>query len=123
MDALLTSLALFIFVKYPREALLCRLVQFLAVLGINGGMGRLRTAKNYLFMLAGIVYCVRVLGLKTLLLARGRNRQTKANCDNFIDMRKKYLADSSFSLISKIINLLAIGKHIRLNIGNSSNAY
>jgi hypothetical protein len=98
-------------------------VQFLAVLGINRGIGRLCMAKNYLFMLAGIVYCMQVLSLKTLLPARGRNRQTKANCNNFIDMRKKYLADSSFSLISKIINLLAIGKHIRLNTGNSSNAY
>jgi hypothetical protein len=98
-------------------------VQFLAVLGINRGIGCLRTAKNYLFMLAGIVYCVQVLSLETLLPVRGRDGQTKADCNNFIDICKKYLADSSFSLISKIINLLAIGKHIRLNAGNSGNAY
>jgi hypothetical protein len=86
-------------------------------------MGRLRTAKNYLFMLAGMVYCVRVLSLETLLPARGRNRQTKADRNNFIDMRKKYLADGSFSPMSEMINLLAMGKHIGLNAGNSSNAY
>jgi hypothetical protein len=123
MDALLTSLALFIFVKYPREALSCGLVQFLTMLGIDRGMGRLRTAKNYLFMLAGMVYCVRVLGLETLLPARGRDGQTEANYNNFMDMRKKYLADGSFSPISKMINLLAIGKHIGLNAGNSGNTY
>jgi hypothetical protein len=38
-------------------------------------------------------------------------------------MREKYLADGLFSLISKIINLLAMGKYIRLNAGNSGNAY
>jgi hypothetical protein len=38
-------------------------------------------------------------------------------------MREKYLANSLFSLISKIINLLAIEKYIRLNASNSSNAY
>jgi hypothetical protein len=38
-------------------------------------------------------------------------------------MREKYLVDRLFSLISKIINLLVIGKYIRLNAGNSSNAY
>jgi hypothetical protein len=38
-------------------------------------------------------------------------------------MREKYLADGLFSPISEMINLLAIGKHIRLNAGNSSNVY
>jgi hypothetical protein len=83
----------------------------------------LRTVKNYSFILAGVVYCVRVLSIKKLLLAGGRDNQTKADCEHFIKMREKYLADGLFSLISKIINLLAIGKHIRLNTGNSSNAY
>jgi hypothetical protein len=59
--------------QYLREPLLCRFVQFLAILGINGEMGRLRTAKNYSFMLAGVVYCVRVLGIEKLLLAGGRD--------------------------------------------------
>jgi hypothetical protein len=114
MEALLPSLASFIFVKYPREALSCRLVQFLTVIGIDGDMGRLHTAKNYSFMLAGLVYCMQVLGLETLLPADGRDRQTKANHNNFVDMRKKYLADGSLSPISEMINLLAMGKYIGL---------
>jgi hypothetical protein len=123
MDALLASLALFIFMQYLREPLSCRFVQFLAILGINREIGRLRTAKNYSFMLAGVVYCVRVLSIEKLLLARGRDDQTEADRKHFIKMREKYLADGSFSPMSKIINLLAIGKHIRLNAGNSGNAY
>jgi hypothetical protein len=123
IDALLASLASFIFMQYLREPLSCRFVQFLAILGINGEIGRLRTAKNYSFMLAGVVYCVRVLGIEKLLPAGGRDDQTEADREHFMKMREKYLADGSFSPISKIINLLAIGKHIRLNAGNSSNAY
>jgi hypothetical protein len=48
-------------------------VQFLAVLGIDGEIGRLRTAKNYSFMLAGMVYGVRVLGIEKLLPVDRRN--------------------------------------------------
>jgi hypothetical protein len=73
IDALLASLALFIFIQYLRELLLCRFVQFLAILGINREIGRLRTVKNYSFILAGVVYCVQVLSIKKLLLAEGRN--------------------------------------------------
>jgi hypothetical protein len=123
IDALLASLASFIFIQYPREPLSCRFVQFLAILGIDGEIGRLRTAKNYSFMLAGVVYYVRVLSIEKLLPAGGRDNQTEADRKHFMKMREKYLADRSFSPISKIINLLAIGKHIRLNAGNSSNAY
>jgi hypothetical protein len=123
IDALLASVASFIFVQYPREPLSCRFVQFLAVLGIDGEMGRLRTAKNYSFMLAGVVYCVRVLGIEKLLPAESRDEQTEADRDNFIKMRENFLADGLFSPISKMINMLAIGKHISLNAGNSGNAY
>jgi hypothetical protein len=123
IDTLLALLALFIFMQYLREPLLCRFMQFLAILGINREIGRLRIVKNYLFILAGVVYYIQVLGIKKLLLVRGRNNQTKADRKNFIKMRKKYLVDRLFSPISKIINLLVIGKHIRLNAGNSSNIY
>jgi hypothetical protein len=123
MDTLLVSLASFIFVQYLREPLSCRLVQFLAILGIDGEIGRLRTAKNYSFMLAGIVYGVRVLSIEKLLPADRRDEQTEADREYFIKMQESYLADGLFSPISEIINLLAIDKHIRLNTGNSGNAY
>ena len=61
---------------YNNILLSCRLIQFLTVLGINLDIGCLRTAKNYLYMLAGIVYCVRVLGVEKLLLLGQRSEQT-----------------------------------------------
>jgi hypothetical protein len=79
IEALLNLLALFILVTYLRELLLYRLIQFLAVLRINREISCLRTAKNYLFILAGIIYYVRVLRLKKLLLIRQRDEQTENN--------------------------------------------
>jgi hypothetical protein len=38
-------------------------------------------------------------------------------------MRKKYLADGSYSPISEIISLLVYSKHAALNEGNAGNAY
>jgi hypothetical protein len=64
------------FTVYNNVLLSYRLIQFLAVLGINLDIGCLRTAKNYLYMLAGIVYCVRVLGVEKLLLLGQRSEQT-----------------------------------------------
>jgi hypothetical protein len=46
---------------YHPVALSTGLVQFLAVLGIDPDMARLRTAKNYSYMLAGMVYCTQVI--------------------------------------------------------------
>ena len=88
IEALLASLASFIFVKYTKEPLSCGIVQFLAVLSIDGEMGHLRTATNYSFMLAGVVYCMRVLGLEKLLPAYGRYEQTKAHREHFMEMRE-----------------------------------
>jgi hypothetical protein len=72
-DILLDSLNSFILTSYGNVALSSGLIQFLAVLGIDVETKRLRTAKNYSYLLVGIVYCVRVLGVEKLLPAAGRN--------------------------------------------------
>jgi hypothetical protein len=123
MEALLASLSSFIFTVYDDVPLSCGLIQFLAVLGIDLDMGCLRNAKNYLYMLAGMVYCVRVLGVKKLLLLAQRSEQTVKDRERFLSMRHKYMADGTFSPMSKMISLLAYGKHIGLSAGNSGNAY
>jgi hypothetical protein len=38
-------------------------------------------------------------------------------------MRYRYLADGTFTLISKMLSMLAYGKYIRLTAGNLGNAY
>jgi hypothetical protein len=49
-------------------------------------------------MLAGVVYCMRVLSVEKLLPAVERDDQTKEDRDRFLEMRKEYLADGSYSL-------------------------
>jgi len=98
-------------------------VQYLAVLGINTQTNRLRTAKNFSYMLARVVYCVRVLAVEKILPAAERDDQTKADRERFLELRKQYLADSSYSPISIMLSLLAYSKHAALNEGNASNAY
>jgi hypothetical protein len=107
---------------YP-VALSTSLIQFLAVLRINIDTDRLQTAKNYSYMLAGIVYCVQVLALEKLLLRGQRDTQTEQDYNCFLAAQHKHLADSTFSLISKMISMLAYGKYIRLTASNSGNAY
>ena len=98
-------------------------MQYLAVLGINTQTNCLRTAKNFSYMLASVVYCVRVLAAEKILLAAEREDQTEADRERFLAMRRQYLADSSYSLISIMLSLLAYSKHAALNEGNAGNAY
>lgn len=71
--ALLNSLASFILTGYGSDEFLSGLVQYLAVLGIDTQTNRLRTVKNFSYMLAGVVYCVRVLAAEKILPAAERD--------------------------------------------------
>jgi hypothetical protein len=93
------------------------------VLRIDVDTDCLWTAKNYLYMLVGMAYCVQVLALEKLLLGGQRDTQTEQDHDCFLAARHKHLADSTFSLISEMISMLAYGKYIGLIAGNLGNAY
>jgi hypothetical protein len=122
-NALLNSLASFVLTGYSSDEFSSSLVQYLAMLGIDTQTNRLRTAKNFSYMLASVVYCVRVLAAEKILPAAKRNDQTEEDRKRFLAMRRQYLADSSYSPISIMLSLLAYGKHAALNEGNASNAY
>ena len=64
-----------------------------------------------------------MLALEKLLLGGPRNTYTEEDHNSFLVTQYKQLADSTFSLISKIISMLAYSKHIRLIASNLSNAY
>jgi hypothetical protein len=64
-----------------------------------------------------------VLRVEKLLPIVEYNKQTKDKCNSFLEIYKKHLANSLYSLISKIISLLAYSKHAALNKGNASNIY
>jgi hypothetical protein len=93
------------------------------VLGINAEIDRLRTAKNYSYMLASVVYCMQVLGLEKLLLAAQRDKQTNEDRELFLQKKRQYLANSLYSLISEAISLLAYRKFVALTASNLGNAY
>ncbi|KAJ4329600.1 hypothetical protein N0V87_010726, partial [Didymella glomerata] len=122
-EALLASISPFIFTTYHPVVLSTGLIQFLAVLGYDTGTDRLRTAKNYSYILAGMVYCVRVIAVEALLPGSQRSSQSEQDRDRFVEMRQKYLGDGSFSPMSEMISMLAYGKHIGLSAGNSGNAH
>ena len=95
------------------------LLHFLAVLGIDDETGRLRQANDFSYMLAGVVYCMRVLAVEIILPSAERDQQGHEDDKKFRKMRDKYLADGSFSVMSKMLSLLAYGKNLALNHGNA----
>ena len=123
LEVLLNALASFFFTSTGDQPFSSGLIHFLAVLGINAEANRLRTAKNYSYMLAGVVYCMRVLSVEKLLPSVCRDEQTDEDRERFLQQREKYLADSSYSLISKALSLLAYSKYVAMTAGNLGNAY
>lgn len=123
LEALLSLLSLCFFTTTGDDPFNSGLVHFLAMLSIVGDLSRLHTAKNYSYMLAGIVCCMRVLSVKKLLPSAGRSKQTYKDQWRFSEHREKYLADGLYSPISKALSLLAYAKHITLAADNPSNAY
>lgn len=123
MEALLESIGSFILTQYHPEPLSTGLMQFLAVLGYDIGIKRLRTAKNYSYILAGMVYCVRVIAAENILPSGQRNTQTAEDRDRFLSARHDYLSDGTFTPMSAMLSLLAYSKHVGMTVGNAGNAY
>ena len=115
--------ASFIFRNISNSPFNSGLIHFLAVLGINEELRRLRTANDFSFMLAGVVYCARVLAVEWLLPSAEREMQGDAERAEFLDRRKQFLADGSFSPMSTMISLLAYSKAVALNHNNPGSIY
>lgn len=62
---------------YGNDKISTGLMQYLAVLGIDTQKIRLRNVKNYLYILAGVVYCTPVLAVEKLLPVAARDDQTE----------------------------------------------
>jgi hypothetical protein len=119
IDLMIELLGSFIFQTVGDEPFTSPLIHFLAVLGIDEEMDRLRKAEDYSFILAGVVYCVRVLALEMLLPSLGRKEQGEVDRERFLHMRRKFLTDGSYSPMSTMISLLAYSKHVTLNKSNT----
>ncbi|KAG6019369.1 hypothetical protein E4U40_007082 [Claviceps sp. LM458 group G5] len=98
-------------------------VHFMAILGINPEHGTLREAQDYSYMLAGLVYCVRVISLELLLPSKDREIQGGPEIQMFLAQRKEFLQDGSMSVLSCMISLLAYGKRIAMEYGNVGSVF
>jgi hypothetical protein len=113
----------FIFHKVYHKPFESPMLHFMAVLGIDEENNRLKEANDYSYMLAGLVYCIRVIGLELLLPSKNRQQQADADYETFLLQRRQFLADGSMSVASNMISLLAYGKHIALNYGNAGGVF
>jgi hypothetical protein len=64
-----------------------------------------------------------VLAVEKILPSAERDHQTAEDRAQFLEMRRKYLANRLYSPISAIVSLLAYRKHAALNDSNASNTY
>jgi len=74
-------------------------------------------------VLAGVVYCVRVLAAEALLPSAKRDEQGEAERKHFLRMRRRFLADGLYCPMSTMISLLAYGKSIALNTSNEGSVH
>jgi hypothetical protein len=63
------------------------MVYFTTILGINEEGVRLRKDEEYFFIIAGFLYCIRVLFIEYTLPAITRAKQTRVNIDYFLELR------------------------------------
>ncbi|KAF3029165.1 hypothetical protein E8E12_000446 [Didymella heteroderae] len=110
----------FIFQEAGDHPFSSALVHFLAVLGIDEETTRLRVAEDYPYMLAGVVYCTRVLAIEYLLPSARRESHGKPERKMFLQQRRRFLRDGSYSPMSTMISLLAYSKKIAMNTANSA---
>jgi hypothetical protein len=113
----------FIFHKVYHKPFESPMLHFMAILGIDEENNRLKEANDYSYMLAGLVYCTRVIGLEFLLPSKNRELQGDVDYETFLQQRKQFLADGSMSVASNMISLLAYGKHIAMNHGNAGSVF
>ena len=119
MKALLAWYGSLIFQKVRADVFKSVFMHFLAVLGINEEDYRLRQANDFSYMLAGIVYCTRVIGVEVILPVSEREDQGDEDDKRFRRMRDEYLADGTYSVMSKMLSLLAYGKSVAMSHNNA----
>jgi hypothetical protein len=95
------------------------ILYFLAVLRINEEMRQLQEANDFSYMLASIVYCIRVIVVEIVLLSEEREDQDDEDDKQFKQTRDNFLADGTYSVISKALSILAYGKSIAMNHSNT----
>jgi superfamily II DNA helicase RecQ len=119
LDALLKFYESLIFHHVRGDTFKSAILHFLAVLGIDEETRRLRQANDFSYMLAGIVYCIRVIAVEVILPSEEREDQDDEDDERFKQTRDRFLADGTYSVMSKALSILAYGKSIAMNHSNA----
>jgi hypothetical protein len=70
-------------------------------------------------MLAGMVYYIRVIAAEIILLSEEKEDQDDKDDERFKQTRNNFLANSTYSVISKALSILVYGKSIAMNHSNA----
>ena len=109
-----------IFFQFAGSEFESGLVHFCAVLGIDEEAKKLRRASDYSYIVAGVIYCARILAAEILLPASEREEQKRVEIrDEFLEQRRRWLTSGSGTPTSTLLTWLAYGKYIALNTGNA----
>ena len=119
LDALLRFYESLIFQHVRGDVFKSAILHFLAILGIDEETRRLRQANDFSYMLAGVVYCVRVIAVEVILPLEEREDQDDADDERFKQVRDSFLADGTYSVMSKALSILAYRKSIAMNHSNA----
>jgi hypothetical protein len=95
------------------------ILHFLAILGIDLQARQLRSANDFSYILASILYCICVIAVEAILPSDKREVQNDSDDKCFKQLRDMFLADSMYSVISKLLSLLAYSKHVAINHNNA----
>lgn len=119
LKALLDFYESLIFQHVRGDTFKSAILHFLAVLGIDEETRRLRQANDFSYMLAGVVYCMRVIAVEVILPSEEREDQDDVDDERFRRTRDDFLADGTYSVMSKALSILAYGKSIAMNHSNA----
>jgi superfamily II DNA helicase RecQ len=119
LDALLRFYELLIFQRVRGDTFKSAILHFLAVLSIDEETRRLRAANDFSYMLAGIVYCIRVIAAEVILPSAEREDQDDEDDKRFKEARDEWLVDGGYSVMSKALSLLAYGKKVAMEHSNA----
>jgi hypothetical protein len=119
LKALLDFYESLIFQHVRGDTFKSAILHFLAVLGINEETRRLRQANDFSYILAGIVYCIRVIAVEVILPSEEREDQGDEDDERFKRTRDEFLADGTYSVMSKALSILAYGKSIAMDHSNA----
>ena len=121
VDLLLQFFKNLIFFKIGQNQYQSSLIHFVAVLGINSDTRRLRPATDFSYILAGVVYGIRILAAEALFprSARDSDAQYEECREGFLQQRLQYLVDGTYTPTSVLLSLLAYSKSITLAYQNT----